>query len=46
MWTTVVLAMPNFNKTFVLECDAFGKVIGVMFMPQVPTQINNYVTKS
>jgi hypothetical protein len=34
MCTTLVLAFPYFTETFVRECDAFGKRIGVVLMQE------------
>jgi hypothetical protein len=34
MCTTLVLDLPDFTNTFVLECDAFGKGIGVILMQE------------
>ena len=37
MCNTLILALLDFTKTFVLECDASGKRIGVVLMQEGQT---------
>ena len=34
MCNTPIMAVPNFSKTFVWECNALGKVLGVVLMQE------------
>ena len=34
MCTTHVFSMPDFTKTFIVECDALGNGIGVVLMQE------------
>lgn len=34
MFTTLVLAVPHFTKTFVQECDAYGRGLDIVLMQE------------
>jgi len=46
MSTTLVLATPNFSKSFVVKCDASGIGIGVVLMQDNHQKAKNQHTKT